>query len=125
MENGDKEEAMERIKQAADKRHTKAMLLYSDMLEDDENNKEESIKYVKQAASKGDIDGMLKFGRILKDGIGVPIDYNSSLRYLKRAADKGQNEAKYLYFGKWSMKDSALHRMQKKAPSISRVPLTS
>ena len=59
-----------------------------------EPNYPEAAKWIKKAAQRGDDNGMLMLGTLYHSGLGLAKDYDESKRWLVRAADGGNLDAK-------------------------------
>ncbi|KAH0794785.1 sel1 repeat family protein [Histomonas meleagridis] len=58
---------------------------------------QENPIFLKSQAEEGDVDAQLKYGRMLLMGEGVVADMEAAAKYLKMAADQGNEAAKQLY----------------------------
>ena len=60
-------------------------------------DEKKSIDYLKQSASIGWLQAMEKLGALYLNGIGVKQDKNHAKKWLKKAHEKGSQNAEFLY----------------------------
>jgi TPR repeat protein len=60
-------------------------------------DEKKSIDYLKQSASIGWLQAMEKLGALYLNGIGIKQDKNQAKKWLKKAHEKGSQNAEFLY----------------------------
>ena len=84
--------AVSYLQKAADNNYPEACLLYGKLLTDLESdycNEFKGVKYLKTAAEANNGEALYQLADLSRQGIGLPMDMEQGIAYLKRAADKG------------------------------------
>ena len=88
------EESIKWYEKAISKDHKDSMLELASLYINEMGDTEKGIQVCKQAAEKGVEKALLKLGAIYEDGIGVEINTHKAIFWYRKAAAKGNEEAK-------------------------------
>ena len=117
-----REQALLKLKNAADAGHTGAQLrlgMYELLGEGLDNNKEAGINLVKQAAEKGDVRAERLLSHLYYQGIGVAMNSGQGKYWLEKAAANGHVEASELV-NEWQHAEALMMTRQQEQSSIQR-----
>ena len=67
-------------------------------------NPSQAFYWMDEAAQQGDAEALYEVAKFYKDGFGIKEDFNESMQYMKKAADKGLTEAEAEY-GFWMFRN--------------------